>query len=434
MASPAIQRSPLPSSSTASPLQSLSTFKDRDLSSSSPLPQLPLPSPLTPNPLSSFSSDPIFSLFLSPNFDCVRFSSHALSTGSSASTAEKIQDGIRLLEKELRSEVLSRHDDLFSQLSSLRDAESALAIVRLAVSTLQTSVRGVRSDIADPNRQIRSKTAQLLNIHKTSELLQYTIRVLRLSKKLRDLMTVAESDPKKLDLLKAAQLHCEILGLASDNGLSGIDVIDDELRWVSDAGAKLRSEGMKILERGLEGLNQAEVGSGLQVFYNLGELRTTVDGLISKYKSVGVKSVSAALDMKAISTSSGGSGGGGFGPGGVQRSGTPQIGSSVKAKDVLWQRMNSSMDQLHSIVVVVWHLQRVLSKKRDPFTHVLLFDEVIRDGDPMLTDRVWEAFVRSFASQMKSAFTASSFVKEIFTMGYPKLYSLIENPKTLFPD
>lgn len=45
----------------------------------------------------------------------------------------------------------------------------------------------------------------------------------------------------------------------------------------------------------------------------------------------------------------------------------------------------------------------------------------------MLTDRVWEALVKSFASQMKSAFTASSFVKEIFTFGYPKLFSMIEN-------
>ncbi|KAF2290665.1 hypothetical protein GH714_014925 [Hevea brasiliensis] len=45
----------------------------------------------------------------------------------------------------------------------------------------------------------------------------------------------------------------------------------------------------------------------------------------------------------------------------------------------------------------------------------------------MLTDRVWEALVKAFASQMKSAFTASSFVKEIFTVGYPKLFSLIEN-------
>lgn len=45
----------------------------------------------------------------------------------------------------------------------------------------------------------------------------------------------------------------------------------------------------------------------------------------------------------------------------------------------------------------------------------------------MLTDRVWEALVKAFSSQMKSAFTASSFVKEIFTTGYPKLFSLIEN-------
>lgn len=45
----------------------------------------------------------------------------------------------------------------------------------------------------------------------------------------------------------------------------------------------------------------------------------------------------------------------------------------------------------------------------------------------MLTDRVWEALVKAFASQMKSAFTASSFVKEIFTIGYPKLFSMLEN-------
>ncbi|KAL2494836.1 Golgi transport complex protein-related [Forsythia ovata] len=51
----------------------------------------------------------------------------------------------------------------------------------------------------------------------------------------------------------------------------------------------------------------------------------------------------------------------------------------------------------------------------------------MQEGNPMLTDRVWEALVKSFASQMKSVFIASSFVKEIFTVGYPKLLSTIEN-------
>ena len=87
-----------------------------------------------------------------------------------------------------------------------------------------------------------------------------------------------------------------------------------------------------------------------------------------------MKSVSVALDIKAISASSAG----GFGPGGIQRSGTLQIGGGAKAKEALWQRLNTCLDQVHSIVVAVWNFQRVLSKKRDPFTHVLLLDEVMQ--------------------------------------------------------
>lgn len=154
-------------------------------------------------------------------------------------------------------------------------------------------------------------------------------------------------------------------------------MVDADLKWVIEMGSKIREEGMKVLENGLESLNQPEVGLGLQVFYNMGELRGTVDGLVSEYKQMGVKGVSNALDMKAISGGGGGGYGGG-GPGGVQRHGTPQIGGGAKAREALWQRMSGCMDKLHSIMLAVWHLQRVLSKKRDPFTHVLLLDEVMQ--------------------------------------------------------
>ncbi|XP_002526650.2 conserved oligomeric Golgi complex subunit 5 [Ricinus communis] len=423
MASAALQRSPTAAttspSSSSSPLQRLSTFKNP--SSSLPPTSTAIPS----SPLDSLSKDPVLSPFLSPSFSSTSFSSAALSSGSPASTAEHLHHAIRLLESQLRTEVLSRHTDLLNQLSSLKHAEHALSTVRSAVSSLQSSVRRVRSELSDPHRSIQSKTQQLSNLHSTAELLQHTIRALRLCKKLRDLISASELEPEKLDLAKAAQLHCEILNMCDEYDLMGIDCVDEELNWIKEIGEKLRSEAMKVLERGMDGLNQAEVGTGLQVFYNLGELKFTVEHLVNKYKGIGVKSVSLALDMKAISA--GGGGASGFGPGGVRGSGTPQIGGGVKAREGLWQRMGGCMDQLHSVVVAVWHLQRVLSKKRDPFTHVLLLDEVIKDGDLMLTDRVWEALVKTFASQMKSAFTASSFVKEIFTVGYPKLFTMIEN-------
>ncbi|KAI9114639.1 hypothetical protein K1719_014337 [Acacia pycnantha] len=410
-----LQRTSL-SSGPSSPLQRLSTFKNTPTASSSATAP-------TASPLDSFASDPIFSAFLSPSFSSTSFSSAALSSGSPASTAEKLHHAIRLLENQLRSEVLSRHNELLSQLSSLKHTEHALSTVRSGVSSLQSSLRRVRSELSEPHRAIATKTVQLSNLHRTTELLQHSIRALRLSKKLRDVMAASSGEPEKLDLAKAAQLHSEILSLYNEYELVGIDVVDEELNWVRETGDQLRNEAMKVLERGMEGLNQAEVGTGLQVFYNLGELKVTVEQVINKYKNMGAKSISGALDMKAIS----GTPGGGFGPGGIRGSGMPQIGGGAKAKEALWQRMGNCMDQLHSIVVAVWHLQRVLSKKRDPFTHALLLDEVIQEGDPMLTNRVWEAIVKAFTSQMKSTFTASSFVKEIFTTGYPKLYSMIES-------
>ncbi|XVE84488.1 hypothetical protein DITRI_Ditri17bG0017600 [Diplodiscus trichospermus] len=417
MASPAaLQRSP--TSSSSSPLHRLSTFKNPSSSSAAASP--PPPSSL----LDSFAKDPILSPFLSPSFSSTSFSSAALSSGSPASTAEHLLQAIRQLDSQLRSHVLSNHPLLLTQLSSLNNAEVSLSALRSSISSLQSSLRRVRSELSEPHNSVLSKTIQLSNLHKTSELLSHSIRAIRLSKKLRDLMATAEAEPEKLDLAKAAQLHNDILTMCEEYDLGGIDVVDEELNSVREIGSRLRSEAMKVLERGMEGLNQAEVGTGLQVFYNLGELRGTVEQLVNKYKGMGVKSVSVALDMKAISA---GGGGGGFGPGGIRGSGTPQIGGSGKAREALWHRMGSYMDQLHSIMVAIWHLQRVLSKKRDPFTHVLLLDEVIKEGEPMLTDRVWEALVKAFATQMKSAFTASSFVKEIFTNGYPKLFSMVEN-------
>lgn len=209
-------------------------------------------------------------------------------------------------------------------------------------------------------------------------------------------MASAEAEPDKLDLAKAAQLHNDILTLCEEYDLGGIDMVDEEINAVKEIGTKLRSEAMKVLEKGMEGLNQAEVGTGLQVFYNLGELRATVEQLVSKYKGMGVKSVSVALDMKAISAG----GGGGFGPGGIRGSGTPHIGGSGKAREALWQRMGSCMDQLHSIVVAIWHLQRVLSKKRDPFTHVLLLDEVIKVTPPKFISFLFSFLVILFIIEL----------------------------------
>lgn len=227
----------------------------------------------------------------------------------------------------------------------------------------------MRAEIAEPYKHIKTKSKQLASLHDTVELLRTVIRVLKQMKRLQELM---ESGGANVDLAKAAQLYNEIETLRKETDLAGVEVVDDEIPWLVESGNQIRSEAMKGLEKGMEALNQAEVGSILQVYYNMGELKPTVESLIGKYKGLTVKSVSLALDMKAISASVGGS----LGTGGMQRSNASQ--GLPRARESLWQRMGTCLDQLHGIVVAVWHLQRVLAKKRDPISHVGFLDEVMQ--------------------------------------------------------
>jgi hypothetical protein len=57
---------------------------------------------------------------------------------------------------------------------------------------------------------------------------------------------------------------------------------------------------------------------------------------------------------------------------------------------VLWERLGQLLEQLRRSAVEVWHLQRVLLKKRDPLSHVLFIDVVAPDaGAPLPLDRFW---------------------------------------------
>ncbi|CAK9190911.1 unnamed protein product [Sphagnum troendelagicum] len=153
--------------------------------------------------IEEYEKDSVFAKFLVDDFNATRFASQALSSGSAAFPLEKLQEGIQLLEKQLRSEVFFRHDELLQQISSLKETESVLTVVRAGAESLQASTQRVRSEIAEPYKQIKAKSRQLASLHDTVELLGSVIRALKQLKKLQELM---ESSGAKADLAKAAQI------------------------------------------------------------------------------------------------------------------------------------------------------------------------------------------------------------------------------------
>ena len=59
-------------------------------------------------------------------------------------------------------------------------------------------------------------------------------------------------------------------------------------------------------------------------------------------------------------------------------------------QEVLWQRLGKSFEQFHRSAVTVWHLQRVLVKKRDPLTHVCFMDAYLATEEtPLPSDAAW---------------------------------------------
>ncbi|KAL5232509.1 hypothetical protein ABZP36_031285 [Zizania latifolia] len=394
------------------------TSKDLLAAASFPSPTSPTSSssPDPASPLDAFASDPVLSVFLSPSFSPSEFSSAALSSGLAASRAEQLQEAIRLLRRHLRAEVLRRHPLLLSHLLSLRSASSSLSSLPSHLHLLSSHLSLLSSHLSAPRSHLAHSSSSLSSLLATADLLLHSHRLVRLSSRLLN------SSPAP-DLARQAELHREIRLLYEEKNLSGINAVDEEMRKVDAAASKIRSEASAVIDRGVAESNQNDVWCGLQVYYNLGELKPAVEGLVGKYKAAGAKSVAVALDMKAISMAAAAGGG----PGGVQRSGTPQIGGSKKAAEALWDRMRQCMEELHRSVSAAWQLQTVLTKKRVPFTQMLFLEEVWQEGEPLLTERVWDAIVKAFASQLKSAFMASSFVKEIFTLGYPRLFSMIEN-------
>ena len=51
----------------------------------------------------------------------------------------------------------------------------------------------------------------------------------------------------------------------------------------------------------------------------------------------------------------------------------------------LWQRLAAFTDKLLRSCTAVWHLHRVLAKKRDPLTHVLFLDNLSVEGGAPLS-------------------------------------------------
>ncbi|KAG7235839.1 hypothetical protein INR49_002164 [Caranx melampygus] len=199
--------------------------------------------------------------------------------------------------------------------------------------------------------------------------------------------------------------------------LSGIEVIENDLLLISRARLEVENQAKRLLEQGMEIQNPTQVGTALQVFYNLGTLRETIGSVVGGYRTAIQDNITSALDIKGLTQPANPRGA----PG---RAVLPTPGNTAAFRAALWTNLEKLMDQICAACRQVQHLQKVLTKKRDPVTHVCFIDEISKDGQPDILYTFWTDVTSTLSEEFHRATEASSFLKQAFEGEYPKLLRL----------
>uniref|UniRef100_A0A8B9J4P9 Component of oligomeric golgi complex 5 n=1 Tax=Astyanax mexicanus TaxID=7994 RepID=A0A8B9J4P9_ASTMX len=244
------------------------------------------------------------------------------------------------------------------------------------------------------------------------DLLRRIIRILYLSKRLQ-----VQLQGGSRELTKAAQSLNELDYLSQGVDLSGIDVIENDLLLISRVRLEVENQAKRILEQGMEIQNPSQVGTALQVFYNLGSLRETIISVVDGYKASVQESITSALDVKVLTQPANTRGA----PG---RAVIPIPGNTATFRAALWTNLEKLMDHICSACSQVQHLQKVLTKKRDPVTHVCFIDEIVKEGHPDILYIFWNSVTQMLSVELKKSTQASTFLKQALEGEYPKLLRL----------
>ncbi|XP_036004820.1 conserved oligomeric Golgi complex subunit 5 [Fundulus heteroclitus] len=360
----------------------------------------------------SLLKDECYADFLDEDFDVKTYTAQAIHHAVIAEQLAKLAQGISQLDKELHSQVVARHEDLLAQATGIESLEGVLQMMQTRISALQAAVDRIKTKIVDPYNKIVARITQLARLQVACDLLRRIIRILYLSKRLQ-----GQLQGGSREITKAAQSINELDYLSQGVDLSGIEVIENDLLLISRARLEVENQAKRLLEQGMEIQNPTQVGTALQVFYNLGSLRETINNVVGGYQTTIKDNITKALDIKGLTQATNPRGA----PG---RAVMPTPGNTAAFRAALWTNLEKLMDQICAACRQVQHLQKVLMKKRDPVSHVCFVDEIIKDGQPDILYTFWTDVTSTLSEEFHRATEASSFLKQAFEGEYPKLLRL----------
>lgn len=322
---------------------------------------------------------------------------------------DRLQNSINSLEDQIKSLALDNRELLLDETRRFKESSKEFQKVFLSIRSLQSVATRVKAEVSEPYRKLSEKTVQLSNIYETVDLLRQTTSQIKLVQKIKAELESGELD--LLDLSKVARLLSETTVLCEGSDLAGIHVCDKNAIFVQESKSLVREKILLVFKSGVETKNQADIGGALQALYNLKELSPSLEDLTQTMVQRTKKIFMNALDAKKVSALSG-----------MGATAFTQISSQASHK-ALWEQIGNAMVSLKEALLSMWCVEKVLMKKKDPFTHLKFID--------LVEKRPFDEFWNGCMDSLKDVFdavmvTKSPIVKDLLLGGYPKLSGLFE--------
>ncbi|CAF3004969.1 unnamed protein product [Rotaria sp. Silwood2] len=289
-----------------------------------------------------------FTDFIEDDFDIKSFSANILQTKLVADYLQHLNELIRTLDAEIKQQVSSNAPVLFRQASSIGTIEDVLENMQSRIGSLKSTVDRISSKVTEPYNKILVRKYQLTRLQNTCDLLRRIKGIMQQTKKLQTYMSPSNTGQQQIELVKASQCLSELDHYTIDSDFTGIDVVEKDLQFVFKARHDIQTQTQDVLENGLNHLNPAQIGTALQVFFNLGTLYDRIQSIEQRLLENFQTQISDYLDLKQLSKSKD--------PSNPGRTTMPNIGNTPQFRALLWTNIEKILDLLYDS----YHLRQAL--------------------------------------------------------------------------
>ncbi|KAI9265196.1 Golgi transport complex subunit 5-domain-containing protein [Phascolomyces articulosus] len=358
-----------------------------------------------------------YETFLSESFDANKYADSIIHDGGDAQTAlSKLAFSIASIDKQIQNEVANNYDTLLGQVRGIRELEIVLSTVQSNITELKSSLNRLAGKIRDPYQQLNTYTIQLEHLHQSADLLRRLHRFVVL---VRRLETQLDRD------IAAAALTIHEIGIISkESDFDGIDIVTQEETFIGNAKQQIENEANTLLREGVQQQNQSKMAAGLQILYNMKQMETQVQSLITHMLNELTTDIRLAVDMSSLQKQMRASS---SGPAVRRVNNEPTFGKQGQWQQAVWKRMETLFRTMGEGCIQIYALEKVLEIKKDSFLQVSYLEEVLKTLDATsLASRFWRMLAMNFEKELREATKTSGFLRNTFVNEYDKLHRLLQ--------